>query len=520
MSQLLNSEEPHLSKSEIRRLVRGYWLVVLTVFVTGTLTMYAVLPVFFTDLYESTAELLVKVGRENAETPVTVQRGEVISQGVRVADINSEVQILSSRALVETVVDRLGPDAFKSVLVKPERWIDYPKYWLKLTFKQLKHQWSEFLITINLDKRITPREDAILRVSGGVKVEPVRDSDIFTLKVRMPTAKLSLDVANVLLEEYMQRRVAVRRGSAGLDFFASGLTQARARLDKAQARKAAVRDNYELSSPSEQRSLDLKELNSLRTEVLQNDAEIARLRKQRDLLVDSSGVMPDEVKKEQVDANNPVLQTIRERITSLEVERAKISSHYQPGSETLKKVDEEIASLEMALAREKATIVSSVTTESNPTKREFLSSIELQTAQLAGLQDRNRALAAPIAALEKQVNAREKGIDQLDATEREYRLAEQDYLAYAKRYEEARMSEELDSRRVANVSIAAAPDTPIKPVYPRKMFLMEIGLGVSLLLGLALAALLEATEDRILDERGVFGLNANYLGTVEISEPA
>jgi len=512
-----NPDEHNLSKARLRQLVRRYWLVVLTVFVAGTLAMYAILPIFFTDLYESTTELLVRVGRENAETPPTVQRGEVVSQGVRMADINSEVQILSSRALVETVVDRLGPDAFKSVLVKPDSWIGYPKYYVKLVMRELKSDYAEFLIAVGLQKRLTPREEAILRVADGIKVEPIRDSDILTLKVRMPSPKLCLDVSNVLLEDYLQRRIAIRRGSAGPDFFSAGLEEARTRLEKTSRHRAEVRDRYKITSPTEELTLDLKELSTLNTEILENEAEIAKLTGQHAVMVQSAEQMPDLVTKERVEANNPVLQTIKDRITTLEVDRAKIASHYQPGSELLRKVDEEIASLKADLARESATIVSTVTTESNPTKRDFHSNSELETVQLAGLRDRNRALRAPAAQLEKQLQDLETGNDELEAAEREYRLAEQDYLTFAKRYDESRMSEDLDARRIANVSVASPPDTPITPVYPRKMFLMEIGMGVALLLGLALAAFLEAMEDRILDERGLLTLGGvAYLGTVEV----
>ena len=44
-----------------------------------------------------------------------------------------------------------------------------------------------------LDKRVTAREEAILRADAGISVEPVRDSDVLVLKVRTPSPKLCLD---------------------------------------------------------------------------------------------------------------------------------------------------------------------------------------------------------------------------------------------------------------------------------------------------------------------------------------
>jgi len=511
--------EHNLSTSRLRELVSKYWLIVITVFVAGTLSMYAVLPVFFLDLYETTTGLLVQVGRENAETPSTVLRGSVISQGVRLADINSEVQILSAPTLVDAVVDRLGVDRFKSVRVKPEGWTDYPKYYLKLAASAVKDAYREFLIAAGLDKRVTPREDAILRVADSIKVEPVRDSDILTLKVRMPTPALCLDVANALLDEYMRRRVSIRRASAGSKFFVDRMSEAADRLESAQGKRAAARTRWNLSAPEEQRTLSLRERSNLEAQLIQNEAEIAKLRRQRDVMVERSQSMPDLVQKERVDGNNPSIQSIKERITTLKVEKAKIASRYLPESEMMQKIEKEIADLEAALAQEGATILNSVTSESNPTKRELHTQVEIQSAQLAGLENSAQALRAPATKLSEQIQSTEQGMDEIETTEREYRLAEQDYLLYSKLLDEARTSEELDALRVANVTIAEPPEAPIKPVYPRKLFLIEIAMAVSLLLGLALAAFLETTDDRILNEHSILQLDQlTYLGTVGLPE--
>ena len=210
-------------------------------------------------------------------------------------------------------------------------------------------------------------------------------------------------------------------------------------------------------------------------------------------------------------------RAIKDRITALKLERAKLENLYQPDSPTMNNIDEQIAQLEKLLSGEERTILSSVTAENNPAKREFANNLELQGTEIAGLQNRNEYLRRPEAAVTNQLNELDRGMDALQAVEREYQLAEQQYLLYSKRLDEARMSEELDSRKVANVTVAEPPETPITPVYPRKLFLIEISMAVSLLLGFALAAFLETTEDRLLDEQSILGMpDLAYLGTVEV----
>ena len=124
---MLNSNQHSISKTELATLIRKYWLVVMTVFLTGTIAMWGFIGIYFTEMYETQVRLLVKLGPQNAETPDTVQRGQLMVQGVRVADINSEVEILSSRSLVETAVDRIGPEAFRPVDPVPESFVGEAK---------------------------------------------------------------------------------------------------------------------------------------------------------------------------------------------------------------------------------------------------------------------------------------------------------------------------------------------------------------------------------------------------------
>lgn len=517
MATIESFHEHRFSRTEISALARKYWRLVLATFFSGTVAMWLSFPIFFTDMYESNTSLLVKIGRENADTPTTVQRGQVMSQGVRVTDTNSEVEMLSSRALVEAVVDRLGPDAFKSVLAPPESWTGYPKYIVKKTARGLKTVYQEFLILAALKKRLTPREEAIVRVAAGIEVEPVRDSDILVLKVRTPSAKLSVDVSNALLDVYMQQRAAARRIPAGSEFFAVLLTESRDRLSNAERTRAAVRARWNLTSALEQRTQYLTELSAIQSEMVRNDAEIAKLQRQKELMAARIPDLPALVRKEQVDAANPSIQSIKERITALKLERAKIASRYLPDSEVMRKVDAEIADVESALRDEPASILDTVTAEENPSKRQFTEGIEQQVVQIAGLETRNSALQGPANQLSERLRDLALGMDALEAAEREYGRAEQDYLAYSKRLEEARMSEALDAQRVTNVAVVAPPETPIAPVYPRKMFLMGIAMAVSLLLGIAAAALIETTDDRILDAQSVIGMDGiTYLGAVNV----
>src|SRR5690349_14903168 len=101
----ISREQQTITWGELRLFFLRYRWLILTTFLVFVGGGWLALQIFFTDLYETKVSLLVKIGRENAETPTTVVNGQVLSQGVRIQDINSEVQLLSSLSLIESVVD-------------------------------------------------------------------------------------------------------------------------------------------------------------------------------------------------------------------------------------------------------------------------------------------------------------------------------------------------------------------------------------------------------------------------------
>jgi len=513
-------EQHSLNWAELQRLFHRYRWLILVVFAVCVVGGWLTLQILFTDLYETKASLLVKIGRENAETPASVVNGQVLSQGVRVQDINSEVQLLSSRALVEKAVDTIGPESFRSVLNPPESIWGYPKFYVKTVARAVKASYKEFLIDANLKKRLTMREEAILAVSDGLKVEPVKDSDVFTISLRLPSPDLVIRTANVLLGDYLETRAKVRKSNLGSDLFDEQTRDQKRELDTLMNRREEVRQEWNVSSPAEQRSILLKQLADLTGERTEFEGQINKLTTERAEIAQKLKTTPLLVAKEQQDSRNPALDSLKERITSLKMERAKLLGRYLPDAEIVQKADLEIASLEELLSHEGQTVRATSTQQANPLFTELQAALAQHDIQIAGLQSHNEELTHPIAAFRSKLESLDKGADSIEQADMDYRLAEESYLEYFKRRSAARLEEELDTQRLANVALIEAPQTPIEPVYPRKLFIMGILLPVSLVIGVSIAAFVETLDDRLNSERDLLPLrNIPFLGVMPPPEP-
>lgn len=485
-------------------------LVLLTTIVStyGTLQLVA-------ELYETRAGLLAKLGRENMEVPATVERGGVFMTGVRKEELNSEILMLTSRHLLEAVVDKIGPEAFQFEPAPPHTLLQTVKYHIKRGMRWIKSQAQSFLIMTNLKKQLTEREQAILVVERALVVEREKDSDVIGLRLRLPDPGLALRVLENLLQFYYDHRVQVRGGNTEIrKFFDAQVEQYKQQLNDIEGLRELVRTKWHLSAVANQRSLLLERLKDLESQIGANETEQAQVHKQLKSLQVRQKALPDELRRSQVVTHNPSVQSTKERIATLQQERAKLANRYTPESQLMQNIDSELDALKALLAQESLTVTGSTTSELNPLKQSFVQSIEQNNVKLAGLEAGVQRLRLQSAAVAKQLQLLNTGADQLEVIERDHKIAEQDYLAYMKRREEVRIAEELDRHRIANITLLSPPVRPIEPVYPRKLLIMGLSLPLGLLLSIALALLLEYTNDAINTHEDLDSVEGfTYLGT-------
>ena len=322
-----------------------------------------------------------------------------------------------------------------------------------------------------------------------------------------------------LLQLYLDRHVHAWRTPAAKGFFNEQLVDYKGRLDELQGQRDRVKAKWSISSVNEQRSLLLKEVNDVNTQIEANNAEIAGFGKQQSLMSVRLKALPERVNSTQVQIQNPSIQSINDRIIALDLERAKLSSQYLEDSEPVKKVDEQIHDLQTLLKAEQPTLVGSASSEVNPVVENFNESVEQNGIKIAGLQAKNRELESIAEHLNSELRDLNRGEDQMDSLDRDYRIAQENYTDYSKRVEEGRISEELDLARVSNVSILSPASVSVEPVYPRKLLLLGVAMGLGLVMGIALALLLEYMDDKIRKPKDIAALgNLRVLGTFPLHQ--
>lgn len=438
--------------SELRRALANHRWLIVGVALGTVLTTFIALQ-FVTETYESSMQLLVKLGRENTEVPATVEKGGVMSTGIRKEEINTEIQLLTSRQLIEETIDKLGVAAFSFDPAPPQTLLQTLKYYAKRTWRWVRAQGSDALILLNLRKRFNEREKAILLVERALRVERKKDSDVIVVAVRLPDPVLATTLVDTLVQHYLDKHVEVRSDRNMAEFFKEQLVTLGDRLSQLDVGRRNIRDKHRISAVSEERGLVSQRLQALYRDIADTERELRLL---------GAGEVTGDV----ADLSSyPNFDTLKRRITELRIKRNELLNRYLDSAEPLMQVEREIAELEH-------------------TQRQGLTA-------MVGEQRRQAQF------LEKRLTELNAGETELDRLERDRSVANQNYLTYAKRWEDARVVEKMDLMRVSNIAVLSPAARPIEPVSPRKLLILGISIPFGLLLGLGLALLLEYVNDKI-----------------------
>src|SRR5208337_4915440 len=138
----------------------------------------------------------------------------------------------------------------------------------------------------------------------------------------------------------------------------------------------------------------------------------------------------------------------------------------------VQEVDKQIADTSASIATEESKPIKEQTTDRNPTYSWINEELAKAKAEYGGLRAQVGAQQGIVAKYETQArDLEQKGLIEQDLL-RNQKTDEENYLLYLRKLEQARMTEELDRTRIANVAIAQQPVVPSLPSNSRFVVLL------------------------------------------------
>jgi uncharacterized protein involved in exopolysaccharide biosynthesis len=415
-----------------------------------------------------TSRMTILVNRERLDplmTPEATTQLITTSTPITEEEINSEVELLSSRDVLEKVV-------FANGLDRPD------KGWSPSSLLH-PHETGEDRVA-----------KAVKRLAKQIKVEAVAKTNLIQVKYSSADPQLAYGVLKSLGEFYTQKHVSVHRPAGSYEFFARETERYHDALGQAEAKVRDLDNRNQIAAP------DAQETNV----ALQVATSIGLMHlAEQSLAADDERIRSDQQQMSKTPQRSPTARTsaaadklldqLSGSLLSAQTKRTELLLKYDPSYPLVQENEQEIVQTKTAIADAEKTRYLTETTDLDPTF-EALREDDAKTradraAQAAALEATKRSIRS----MEEQlVDLDQQSITRQDL-QREVKADEQNYLTYLAKREQERMSDALDTTRIANVAIAVPPAIPVLPVFGWPVILLAAtGLATIVSVGSAYAA--------------------------------
>lgn len=444
--------EPHVRVPTLRDLVapifrhkRAGMLVALAVF-----AMTAGVVLTRPKQYEAEMKILVK--RERVE-PVVSADPDVRSPArmdVTEDQLNSEVELLKSRELLEQVAVAAGLH------------IDAPGS--------------------GVSRNTLAR--AVQRLQSNLKISPIRRTTFIRVTYRAFDPAIAARVLTELARLYPEKHVALHRPPRAYEFFTAQAEQFRAELDDAERRLKEFGRQQHVVSADVERQNTLQRLADFEAALEQAHGSIAdATRRITELESEAASTPARQTTQIRTSENRELIGQLKPRILDLEVKHADMLRKFAPSYPPALEVEHELNQARDALARAEEAPFTEETTDQNPTHQWLQSELARVKTERAAVLARAEALTNSVGIYRERARQLDEQAAIQQNLTRTMKAAEENYLLYRRKQEEARISDALDRTRIVNVAVAEAPTVPSTPANIAPTWLLMLGAFLAVVLG-------------------------------------
>jgi uncharacterized protein involved in exopolysaccharide biosynthesis len=393
--------------------------------------------------YEAQMKILVK--RERVDPLVTPDESSPQQQfllGVTEEELNSEVELLKSRDLLTQVVVASGIQERKG------------------------------------DEKDPRLASAVERVARRLEIQPLRKSNVIQVSYASTDPDLSAKVLKTLAERYLEKHLAVHRPPGAFAFFETETERYGAQLALAQARLNEQNREEGVVAVQVEREAALQRLGDLEAAEQGTQALIADTAARIRVLDAQVKSMPAR-RTSEIRRSANLLEQLHSTLLTYEIKRIELVSMFQPSYPPVLELDAQIAGVRDAIARAEKSPIVEESTNLDPTYDRLVGELATARSELAGLQARAAATSRSLRSSRDRARRLEQvGIAQQTLV-RAAAQAEQNYLTYSRKREEARIANALDAQRILNVAIAEEATAPFEPSGPSRTLLLLLGVAIA-----------------------------------------
>jgi uncharacterized protein involved in exopolysaccharide biosynthesis len=308
------------------------------------------------------------------------------------------------------------------------------------------------------------REKAADKLLKKVRIAPLMKSAMLRVSYENTDPKLAAHVLQSLADAYFERHMQIHSTSSSFAFFQQQAALYENKLRDAEEKLLQFQKMSGVVGAPERKELLVRKVVDEQAELREAEANLSETRQRIATLQNQRNAQaPRIATQERVIPNQYSVERLNTLMTELRNKRTEMLVKFKPGDRMVKQIDQQMADTQKALDRAEKLNSTEEATDVNPLRQSIDGELARAQAAANGLTGRIATLSQQTSQYREELSNLEGMLPDEQELLREIKAAEDNYVLYSKKREEARILEAMDKSKIANIALAEPPRIPVLP---------------------------------------------------------
>jgi uncharacterized protein involved in exopolysaccharide biosynthesis len=296
-----------------------------------------------------------------------------------------------------------------------------------------------------------------------MEITPLKNSDVISVTYSSGNPTQAACILKSVGKLYLDKHLAVHRPEGAFEFFKQEADHYKQELLTVETQLTSFGQEEDLVTDGTEKELSVKRLHDYRASVIDTKTAIAETKARIRQLEAQQKTTDRRTVRSIRTGPNEALKELQTQLVTLELKHTEMTSKFAPTYRPLLDLEKQIQDVKNAIEDAQKTPMVEQTTDTNPADDWLKVELAKAHSDLASLQAGTSAKEQAVQQYQTMVlDLDQKNIRRTDLI-RTQKTAEEKYLLYLRKQEEARIEQELDKQQIMNVAIAEEPTVPVLP---------------------------------------------------------
>lgn len=427
--------------------------------------------------FASEGKLYVQLGRVATGISPSAGSSSISVQDTRENEVRSVVEIISSRAVIESVVDEVGAERILASSL--DAWLPN----VSLPIPDFGGSGDE-KIAAEEYQRLKKRELAAKALEDAVTIHAKKKTSVISVYARSTSADLAREIVSSMFHHTRRVHLKIHAVDGSTLFFDEQFVEQENKVVQAVKNLADFRNKYKVLSIAAARENLQQIVNKLDNQVLDAEVEVSQMAKRLESLRKGMASTDKQLAMPTSNMESKAFEDSKHMVFQLETERERLVSTYSSIHPEVTRIDNQLKQV-----RESLKAMSNGRTESAMTSNPVYEDLKIEMirteADYAGA-------VARLAQLDKKQDSREATLSEMneaefhaDQLQRDVDIARQELSIYSQRRGEAKAMSIMDKRGISDIVVAQEPTLNVKHISPKGSLILPLGAMLGLLAAIA-----------------------------------